>query len=176
MRARSCPIRARSSPDHRPIRRPIIARFAARSSPAHRPIRRPIIARSSPAPVRQWPRGSIRRDRARCGRPVSMGIVVTAALRDGDLVALDPVDQSVGVVDAPRPVAGELVLQRFRLADSLERRALNVANQEVDSFQPGFVRLLADILGPGVRLPPNPHRAAAPAPRGCVRGGCFRFA
>jgi hypothetical protein len=45
-------------------------------------------------------------------------LVVKAALRDTHLVINDEVDNPVLVVDPPRPIAAEVVLQRLGLADT----------------------------------------------------------
>jgi hypothetical protein len=52
--------------------------------------------------------------------------VVVAALGDGNAVLVNAIDQSVLVVDPARPETGELMPQRFRLANALERVALDV--------------------------------------------------
>jgi len=49
-----------------------------------------------------------------------------------DLALGHLVDLSVLAIDTARPTAGQLVLQRFRLAGSLERLALNFSNQPDD--------------------------------------------
>jgi hypothetical protein len=49
-----------------------------------------------------------------------------AAPGDGNTIVLNAIDHSVLVVDPARPETGEPVPQRFRLANALERGALDV--------------------------------------------------
>jgi hypothetical protein len=49
-----------------------------------------------------------------------------AAPGDGNTIVLNAIDHSLLVVDPARPETGEPVPQRFRLANALERGALDV--------------------------------------------------
>ena len=55
-----------------------------------------------------------------------------AALQDDKQVVLNRADQPVLLVDASRPSASQLVLERLGLADPGERLAERVADQLVD--------------------------------------------
>jgi hypothetical protein len=58
---------------------------------------------------------------------------VIASLEDLDLFVIDAVDEAVFVVDASRPVAGEVSFERLGLADAVERIALDLADATNDA-------------------------------------------
>lgn len=61
--------------------------------------------------------------------------VVMSKLSDEKGFILDFVNNAVFVVCAPRPVARQRVLQRFRFTNPFKRGALNVLNEQIDPFQ-----------------------------------------
>src|SRR5665647_2505167 len=73
-------------------------------------------------------------------------VVVIAACDDDQIVPIDPIDQAVGFINAPRPKAREVFFERFRLADTLERFPQAVLDQVVDPLQ-GLAILSLPILG-----------------------------
>jgi len=85
----------------------------------------------------------------------SPGVVVVAT-DDDQVGCARRVYESVLVVDAPGPVAGQVGLQRFGLADSLERRTQCVLDEKVDPFQERSLMLLE----PEVILPGRQDEAA----------------
>ena len=56
-------------------------------------------------------------------------LIVVSGLGDQELVLLDGVDKPVLVGDASGPKAGQIVLQRLRLAQTFKRVMLNVVDQ-----------------------------------------------
>jgi len=60
---------------------------------------------------------------------------VPFAGNNDELVAINTVDQSVGMVDPPRPVTEQFKFQRFRFAQPSERGAGKVARQFMDIFR-----------------------------------------
>src|SRR3954453_19717309 len=80
------------------------------------------------------------------------------------------------VVDAPRPVSREFPLERFRFADSVERRPQNVLDDLIDSLRQlsivpheplmsqadGVnVRFMPDSTHDSLSCPPPPRRSSA---------------
>lgn len=62
-----------------------------------------------------------------------------------------PVHQPVSFVDAPRPVAGQVAAQGFRLADSCEWFTCGGGNQQVDSLECFFILILpVQIIFPSI--------------------------
>jgi len=59
---------------------------------------------------------------------------VVSHLGNLQVVALDSIDDAVLVRDPPRPVPREGVLEAFRLADPLARRALDFLDERVDAL------------------------------------------
>ncbi len=55
-------------------------------------------------------------------------LVVVAAGDDSQLVVVDRVDQSVGIIDSSGPEPCQIFFQRRWLADPLERRSLGITN------------------------------------------------
>lgn len=91
---------------------------------------------------------------------------MTTALRDGDFVVLDAIDQSVFVVDAARPVAGQVALQRFGFSGTLEEVALDFLDEQVDPANLRLVGLLPiEVVTPCNLMEFNLHRATAPVRR-----------
>ncbi len=80
-----------------------------------------------------------------------------------------PVDKSVFVVDAARPVAGEAVFEGFRLSGSGERVAHDLMDKPVDAFEHLFVGLLpVEVVFPGMLREDEFHSASLrtlPPPR-----------
>jgi hypothetical protein len=60
---------------------------------------------------------------------------VKARLEDHDVVAIDEVDEAVLVGDAPRPRAGQRVLELLRFAYAGERIVQHVVNEPVDRLR-----------------------------------------
>ena len=81
---------------------------------------------------RAWARRMAGGDRPRsCGAFFFVGghrsvVVVAPALEDDEGPALKAIDEAVDVVDAARPLAGQLSFQGLRLADALPCAALDV--------------------------------------------------
>jgi len=76
---------------------------------------------------------------------------VISTLSKVDRVPFNLVDETMFVVDAPRPVAGQAMLQRLRLSDALERRADDVSDQEIHSLEKLSVGFLpVEIILPGM--------------------------
>ena len=68
----------------------------------------------------------------------SSDFVVMAGLKDDNVLAIDEIDQSMLVVDPPRPGAGQHVAQRLGLADASHRiSALYVRPRLLDSLALG---------------------------------------
>ena len=62
----------------------------------------------------------------------------------------DAVNHTVLIRNPPRPPAREVVLERFRFADTLIRRAFNIFNHSVDAFEYLFILLEpVQIIFPG---------------------------
>src|SRR5438552_3163567 len=65
--------------------------------------------------------------------PIGSVAVVITSLEDLHLLVVGSVDQSVFVVDAAGPVAGQVTFQGFRLSYPGERVALDLTNQARNS-------------------------------------------
>ena len=68
---------------------------------------------------------------ARCGSP----LVVITASDDDQVIIIDRVDETMLVVDAARPVAGEIGSESFRLTGPFERSSEALIDQCVDAFE-----------------------------------------
>jgi hypothetical protein len=79
----------------------------------------------------------------------SLAAVVVAARRDANLSIGDLVDEPVFVGDSSRPVACEIMLERFGLADPGLAVALTVLDEQVDALE--YLAVLG--LPPQVVLP-----------------------
>jgi hypothetical protein len=60
---------------------------------------------------------------------------VVAGLEHDDVVTVDEIDQSMLVVDAPRPTSGEDVPQRLWFADPAEGVAQDLVEQAVEPLE-----------------------------------------
>ena len=65
-----------------------------------------------------------------------------AHLCDVESVSLDLVHKAVLIVDPSRPVAGQGVLQRFRLSGAPEGVSVNLFDEGVDPLQSTLIGLL----------------------------------
>ena len=65
---------------------------------------------------------------------------------DDNVVRIDGVNQAMLVVDAPRPIPGQVPFERFGFADALKRRSQNLSNQEVDALDQFAVMLLKPLV------------------------------
>ena len=116
---------------------------------------------------RQVSSGKVRSVQALCaagGVAVSlMPAVVAATLRNRYLVTLHTVNQPVSVIDASRPVTGQVASQWFRLAGSGEWMPLDFLNHGVNSPRHGLVSLLPiKVTVPCDLVESNLHRVAIP--------------
>jgi hypothetical protein len=57
---------------------------------------------------------------------------MVAASDDHDGIGFSEIDQPVFLIDAPGPVTGKISFERFGLADSDERRTLDVFDEVID--------------------------------------------
>lgn len=57
------------------------------------------------------------------------------ARKDKDIIVFNPVDQTVSVIDASAPAAGQIAAQRFRFADALVPISVYILEKLVDSFK-----------------------------------------
>ena len=80
---------------------------------------------------------------------------------DHQLLIRRSINQAVGIVDPPGPIAGQIAAQRLGFADPLERIARGGGNQRVDALE-GFSVLLMPIQ---VRLPSIRDKADAAHPQ-----------
>lgn len=71
--------------------------------------------------------------------------IVIAARKDPDLIRQHLINEPVLLVDAPRPAAGKLMLERLRLAYSRKRFALHIPDRADDT----------DCLSPITFSPPH---------------------
>jgi len=67
--------------------------------------------------------------------------VVIASLEDLELFVVGSVDEAVFVVNASRPVAGQVSLERFGLTDAVERIALDLADETNNAAHPFAIGL-----------------------------------
>lgn len=82
---------------------------------------------------------------------LSLAVIVKAAPDNDQFVIRCPIDQTVRIVDAPRPIAGQIAAQRFRLSDASERVARRRSDQGINALQRFFVLLVpVQISIPGV--------------------------
>ncbi len=83
-------------------------------------------------------------------QPTSI-LIVKPQLRNQQRIPGNLINDSMLVVNPPRPIAGQAVFQRFRLTDALERLALDFFDQLVDAFKNGFVGgLPVEVAVPGI--------------------------
>lgn len=68
-------------------------------------------------------------------RRVAAGLIVISCLCDDDRVFIDLVDETMFVIDTPRPVARQGVSQRLWLSRSLEWCAGDFFDQTIDPFE-----------------------------------------
>jgi len=66
-------------------------------------------------------------------------VVVIATGEDGDGLLVSLIDHAVLVVDFAGPPTGHISAQLLRLTDAVERFALTLLHQRIDSFQRLFV-------------------------------------
>src|SRR5712691_6985266 len=71
---------------------------------------------------------------------------MVAARDDDRLVRPDGVDQTMFIVDTPRPVASEVTPERFRLTDASKRCSQNVLDQLIDSLDQSAVMFLEPLV------------------------------
>jgi hypothetical protein len=90
---------------------------------------------------------------------VALTAIVVAACGDAHFAARALVDESVLIGDTSRPISGEIVLERFGLADSFIAVAHDILNQGVDAPENlSILRLPPEIVLPGVAVPNEEHR------------------
>jgi hypothetical protein len=79
---------------------------------------------------------------------------MVAAGNDDELMAIDCIDQSMGVIDASGPKACQVLFQGFWFANALKRGSLSVSDDLVDTFE-GFsaLGLPMEIIRPSLRGP-----------------------
>jgi hypothetical protein len=78
--------------------------------------------------------------------------------RNANLVAVDLVDETMLVGDAPRPVVVKAGLQRLRLADALIAASGDLAQKSVDPLENLSIRRLPPLVVlPGDFVPDEPH-------------------
>jgi hypothetical protein len=91
-------------------------------------------------------------------RGAALSAIVVTACGDAHFAARELVDESVLIGDTSRPISGEIVLERFGLADSFIAVAHYILNQGVDAPEnPPILRLPPEIVLPGVAVPNDEH-------------------
>jgi hypothetical protein len=85
---------------------------------------------------------------------------MVATGNDDQLIAIDPVNETIGFVDTARPEAREVFLQGFGLTNAVERLAQTGLNESVDpSERLAILTLPILIIVPGRQ---GPGRACLP--------------
>ena len=103
----------------------------------------------------------------------SSAAVMVPACGNLDLGVGDPVDQPMLLGDTPGPVAGELVSQRLRFAQSLVSVASDVPDQGVDPLQgPTAPGLPPEVVLPRLVGPADPHLSGRRGGRAGCRRSC----
>jgi len=105
--------------------------------------------------------GKILANNMRRSEPAYRLLVVISTLRDFQRRGGGAIDQSVLAVDPARPEAGQIALQRFRLARALKRMAQTFPDQAIDLPHHRLVgRLPVKELFPGDRAKDKVHSRA----------------
>ena len=83
-------------------------------------------------------------------------------LRQEESFIFNFINDPVFIVDAPGPVTGKAMSERFRFSDSLEWRAFDIPDELIDSLQDFFVGALpVKIIFPGVLREDQIHSTSA---------------
>ena len=79
------------------------------------------------------------------------------------------IHEAMFVAHPPRPVTGEIVLERFGFANAFERGTLHVFYESIDPFEDVFIRALpVEIVFPGVPGENERHSSSSRSvPRPC---------
>jgi hypothetical protein len=89
---------------------------------------------------------------------VALSAIVVAACGDTDFAARELVYESVLIGDTSRPISGEIVLERFGLADSFIPIPDDILNQGVDTPEHlSILRLPPKVVVPCVAVPNDEH-------------------
>lgn len=99
-----------------------------------------------------------------------MQSIMITALGYQDGAVIDAIDEAVFGVDPPRPPAGQLMLQGFGLADTVEWIPIDVSDQHVDPFD--YLRigsLPIDVVFPSIRVERHADRLSQSEPGWPVR-------
>jgi hypothetical protein len=89
---------------------------------------------------------------------VALTAIVVAACGDADFAARQLVNESVLIGDSSRPISGEIVTERFGLADSFIAIAHDIRNQGLDAPENlSILCLPPGLVLPGVAVPNDEH-------------------